>query len=306
VIKSRIVFGRFIMGNFKWNEAPLDSKWEQEECFFERKGPVARFTLNLPDKRNRYSGDMWAGMRRACDELAGDPTARVLVVTGAGEKAFCAGAGTFSKTPGQVSPDGRPLDTPWRDRTPELNAIQKRKQRLTGYLRHKPIWDLDIPVVCRMNGLAVGAGADWVMACDVIVAADHAFLGWWYTKRGLATDMGGCWYLTQVVGPYQAKEIIFTGRDVSAQELKGLGVVSRVVPYAQLDAATDELCDEIIECAPMAISADKELIDRAVNMPRWPWFEYSTHLIMACIDSDDFSTQRFSSLRGGTSEWQNR
>jgi 1,4-dihydroxy-2-naphthoyl-CoA synthase len=75
------------MAEFKWDEAPLDSKWEMEYCIFERKGPVARFTLNRPDKRNAYSGDMWTGMRRACDELKEDVTARVLVVTGAGDKA---------------------------------------------------------------------------------------------------------------------------------------------------------------------------------------------------------------------------
>lgn len=237
------------MAGFKWNEAKLDSQWEGEECIFERKGPVARFTLNRPDKRNRYSMGMWDGMRRACEELQGDFSCRVLVVTAVGDKAFCAGAGTFSKTPGQVSSDGRPMDMPWRERFygAQENFFNKRRSRLNGYLRHKPIWDLHCPVVCRMNGLAVGAGADWVMACDIVVAAEHAFLGWWYTKRGLSTDMGGCWYLTQVVGPYRAKEIIATARNVYAPELKELGIASRVVPYAQLDDETDKLCNEIID-----------------------------------------------------------
>ena len=294
------------MAEFKWNEAKLDSSWEMEYCYFERKGPVARYTLNRPDKRNAYSGDMWTGMRRVSEELMGDMSCRVLVVTGAGDKAFCAGPSSFSKTPGQVRPDGTQLDAPWRDRQQEANAFMRRRGRLNGYLRHKPLWDLHCPVVCRMNGLAVGAGADWVMACDIIVAAEHSFLGWWYTKRGLATDMGGCWYLTQLVGANRAKEIIFTARSVYAPELKELGVVSRVAPYDKLDDAVDELCNEIIACAPMAVSADKELIDHAVNMERWPWFEYSTHLIVGCIDSDDFSDQRLVGLRGGTPEWKGR
>jgi len=293
------------VADFKWDEAKLDSSWEMEYCYFERKGPVARYTLNRPDKRNAYSGDMWTGMRRVSEELMGDMSCRVLVVTGAGDKAFCAGPAAFSKTPGLVE-SGRQLDAPWRDAQTQVNAFMRRRGRLNGYLRHKPIWDLHCPVVCRMNGLAVGAGADWVMACDIVVAAEHSFLGWWYTKRGLATDMGGCWYLTQIVGPNRAKEIILTARSVSAQELKELGVVSRVAPYDKLDDAVDELCNEIIGCAPMAVSADKELIDHAVNMERWPWFEYSTHLIVGCIDSDDFSEQRLVGIRGGTPVWKGR
>jgi 2-(1,2-epoxy-1,2-dihydrophenyl)acetyl-CoA isomerase len=269
-----------------------------EYCIFERKGPVARFTLNRPDKRNAYSGDMWTGMRRACDELKEDVTARVLVVTGAGDKAFCAGPALFSKTPGTQADRG------WYEEIP--SPYKERLSRLQSYKRHEPIWDLDIPVVCRLNGLAVGAGADWVVACDLIVAADHAFLGWWYTKRGLATDMGGCWYLTQLVGPNKAKEIIFTARNVEAQELVDLGIAVESVPYAQLDDAVDKLCNQIIDCAPLAVRADKDLINHAVNMPKWPWFEYSTHLIVGCIDSEDFKTQRFSALRGGAPEWQGR
>jgi len=295
------------MGDFKWNEAKLDSSWEMEYCLFERKGPVARFTLNRPDKRNAYSGEMWSGMRRACEELKEDVGCRVLVVTGAGEKAFCAGPAVFSKTPGatlRYEGKERPADAPWDEGIPSDYA--QRLQRLDGYKRHQPMWDLDIPIICRLNGLAVGAGADWVMACDMIVAADHAFLGWWYTKRGLATDMGGCWYLTQLVGPNKAKEIIMTARNVDAQELVDLGIAVKAAPYAQLDDAVDELCNQVIENAPLAIRADKDLIDHAVNMQRWPWFEYSTHLIVGCINSEDFKSQRFATLRGGKPEWQGR
>lgn len=294
------------MAEFKWNDAKLDSKWEQEDCFFERKGPVARFTLNRPEKRNAYTTDMWAGMKRASEELMGDMSCRVVVVTGAGDKAFCAGPSSFSKTPGLSRPDGTPMDAPWRDRQREVNEFGRRRDRINGYLRHKPIWDLHCPVICRLNGLAVGAGADWVMACDIIVAAEHSFLGWWYTKRGLATDMGGAWYLTQLVGSNRAKEIILTARSVYAPELKELGIANRIAPYEKLDDEVDKLCNEIIECAPMAVSADKELIDHAVSMERWSWFEYSTHLIVGCIDSDDFSEQRLMWREGKKPVWKGR
>jgi len=292
------------VADFKWNEAKLDSKWEQEDCFFERKGPVARFTLNRPEKRNAYTMDMWDGMRRACEELKEDIGCRVLVVTGAGDKAFCAGPSAFSKTPGQARPDGRPMDAPWHEGVP--SQYIERVGRLRGYKRHQPMWELDIPIICRLNGLAVGAGMDWVLACDMIVTADHAFLGWWYTKRGLATDMGGAWYLTQLVGPNKAKEIIMTARNVEAQELVDLGIAVKAVPSEKLDGAVDELCNQLIDNAPLAIRADKDLINHAVSMERWPWFEYSTHLIVGCIDSEDFKSQRFASLRGGKPEWQGR
>jgi len=246
-------------------------------------------------------------MRRACDELKEDIGCRVLVVTGAGDRAFCAGPAAFSKTPGAVlryEGRERDADAPWNEDIP--SPYVARMNRLRGYKRHQPMWELDIPIICRLNGLAVGAGADWVMACDMIVAADHAFLGWWYTRRGLATDMGGAWYLTQLVGPNKAKEIILTARNVPAQELVDLGIAVKAAPYAQLDDAVDELCNTIIDNAPLAVRADKDLIDHAVNMPRWPWFEYSTHLIVGCIDSEDFKTQRFAALRGGKPEWKGR
>lgn len=292
------------MGDFKWNEATLDSKWEMDFCYFERKGPIARFTLNNPEKRNAYTGDMWPGMRRACDELKEDISCRALVVTGVGDKAFCAGPAAFSKTAGRIRPDGTSADRVWNEGVP--SQYVERSNRLRSYKRHQPMWELDIPIICRLNGLAVGAGADWVMACDMIVAAEHAYLGWWYTKRGLATDMGGAWYLTQLVGPNKAKEIILTARNVSAQELVDLGIAVKTAPYQKLDDAVDELCNQIIVNAPLAVRADKDLIDHAVNMPRWPWFEYSTHLIVGCIDSEDFTDQRFASLRGGKPEWKGR
>jgi enoyl-CoA hydratase/carnithine racemase len=144
------------------------------------------------------------------------------------------------------------------------------------------------------------------MACDIIVAAEHAFLGWWYTKRALATDMGGCWYLTQVVGPYRAKEIIATARNVYAPELKELGIASRVASYDNLDDVVDELCGEIIENAPVAIAADKELVDKSVAMPRWPWFDQSTEMILGVIDTDDCTENRLTGLRGEKPVWKGR
>jgi len=166
---------------------------------------------------------------------------------------------------------------------------------------------LDIPVICRLNGLAVGAGADWTMACDLMVAADHAFLGWWYAKRGLPTDMGGCWYLTQRVGPSKAKELIFTARNVDAKELVDLGIAVKAVPYAKLDDAVDELCSQIIANAPLPIRADKVLIDSAVNMERWQWFDsYAADLIRSVQNSEDSRERGLASLRGEVPDWQGR
>jgi len=288
------------VADFKWNEAKLDSKWEQDECFFERKGPVARFTLNYPEKRNAYTPSMWQGMRRACEELNEDVSARVLVVTGVGDRSFCAGPFGFSKRPPEEEA-GKPA------RWPNPASYMGRRNRINGFARHKPIWDLDIPVICRLNGLAVGAGADWTMACDLIVAADHAFLGWWYARRGLPTDMGGAWYLTQLLGPAKAKELIFTARDVPAKELVDLGIAVEAVPYAQLDDAVDKLCNTIIDNAPLAIRADKVLIDRAVATPRWTWFEsYAADMIRTVQGSEDARERRLTTLRGGEVEWLGR
>jgi 2-(1,2-epoxy-1,2-dihydrophenyl)acetyl-CoA isomerase len=289
------------MAEFKWNEAKLDSKWEEQDCFFELKGPVARFTLNRPEKRNSYTEEMWAGMRRACEEVNENPAVRVMVVTGAGDKAFCAGPAGFSKSPLPDEAERR------KERGRILTTLEGRRNRIQGFWRHRPLYDCEVPIVCRMNGLAVGAGADWTMACDLIVAADHAFLGWWYAKRGLPTDMGGCWYLTQRVGPSKAKEIILTARNVPSQEMVDLGIAVKAVPYAQLDDATDELCSQLIANAPQALRADKLLIDRACGLERWTWFDsYAADLIRTVQASEDARERGLDMLRKGSVEWQNR
>jgi enoyl-CoA hydratase/carnithine racemase len=145
------------------------------------------------------------------------------------------------------------------------------------------------------------------MACDIVVAAEHAFLGWWYTKRGVATDMGGCWYLTQLIGANRAKEIILTARNVYTPELKELGIVSRVAPYDKLDDAVDELCSGIIDCAPLAVRADKLLIDRAVGIERWQWFDtYGVDLIRTVQGSEDARVRGLDLFRKGSVEWQGR
>ena len=141
----------------------------------------------------------------------------------------------------------------------------------------------------------------------MIVATDDTFMGWWYAKRGLPTDMGGCWYLTQRVGPARAKEIIMTARNVPAKELVDLGIAVKAVPRAKLGDAVDDLCDQVIANAPLAIRADKLLIDRAVCMERWAWFDtYAADLIRTVQASEDHRERGFDSLRKGKVEWQGR
>jgi len=278
---------------FRWAEAKLDSKWEQEDCFFERKGPVARFTLNRPEKRNAYTRDMWQGMHRACEEIKDDLSCRVLVITGAGDKAFCAGPSIIPK--------------PGESYEPPDNEYLRRQQRRIANARHDPIIEMEIPVVCRLNGLAVGAGMDWVLACDLIVAAEHAYMGQWYGKRGLITDMGGAWYLPRLCGLNRAKELIFTAKTLTAQEAKEMGIVNRVVPPEKLDEAVDELCNEIIQCAPLAVRMDKDLINKAWNMTHREFFDGYMVLPLLLQQHLHDGPEGFRAFREGREpEWEGR
>ena len=138
-----------------------------------------------------------------------------------------------------------------------------------------------------MNGLAVGAGMDWALACDMIIAAEHAYMGQWYGKRGLITDRGGAWYLSKLLGVNKVKELVFTAKTLTAQEAEKLGIVNKVVPYDKLDDAVDELCNEIMACSPQAVRWDKELINKALNMTYNDWAEYMAFPCMIQFQTHD-------------------
>ena len=205
-------------------------------------GPVATITLNRPEKLNALTLPMLAALEEALLTIDADPEVRVVVIKGSGAKAFSAGADVVAWS------SLAPLDM-WRTWTRTGHRVMERLESLRQ------------PTIAALNGIAYGGGLELALACDLRLAADHVKLA--APEVGIATVPG--WGMTTrlatVVGPARAKQMILTGLPIDAERAASWGLVSEVVPAADLDAATDDLAARIAAQAPVAVQVAKELID---------------------------------------------
>lgn len=205
-------------------------------------GPVATVTLNRPEKLNALTLPMLAGLEEALLTIDADAEIRVVVIKGSGAKAFSAGADVVAWS------SLAPLDM-WRTWTRTGHRVMERLESLRQ------------PTIAALNGIAYGGGLELALACDLRLAADHVKLA--APEVGIATVPG--WGMTTrlatVVGPARAKQMILTGLPIDAERAADWGLVSEVVPAADLDAATDDLAARIAAQAPVAVQVAKELID---------------------------------------------
>ncbi len=216
-----------------------------ETLLVERAGGVATITMNRPEARNALDLTMRREMLVVLDEIEADPTARVVVLTGAGGH-FCAGGDVKSMRRRQSAAEGR-------GRVELLNRMVLR-------LAHFPL-----PTIAMVDGYAVGAGSNLALCCDLILASDRARFGELFCKIGLAVDGGGTWLLPRVIGLARAKELVFTGEVIDAAEAARIGLVNRVVPAAELAAATRVLAEKIAAGPPLALRLDKQMLNRAAS-----------------------------------------
>jgi len=216
-----------------------------QTLLIEKTGHVATLTLNRPEARNALDMTMRRELLGAVDELEVDPTVRVLIITGAGGH-FCAGGDV--KTMGQSAraEDGRA-------RVVALNTLVLR------------LVDFKHPVIGMIDGFAVGAGMNLALCCDLIVASDRARFGEVFAKIGLVPDGGGSWLLPRLVGMPRAKELIFTADIIDAVEAERIGLVNRVVPAAELAAATMTLAERIAQGPASVLAMAKHMVNRAAT-----------------------------------------
>ena len=202
----------------------------------ERNDGVARITINRPDKYNAFRGHTVDELIHAFQRAGWNKRIGVIVLTGAGDKAFCTG-GDQSAHDGQY--DGR-------------GTIGLPIDELQGLTR-----DVPKPVIARVNGFAIGGGNVLATICDLTIASDKAQLGQVGPKVGSVDPGFGTAYLARVVGEKKAREIWYLCRRYSAQEALAMGLVNAVVPHEELDAEVDRWCAEIVARSPTAISLAK-------------------------------------------------
>lgn len=217
-----------------------------QTVLLERAGAVATLTLNRPDRRNALDLTMRGELLEALDVLEGEPEVRVVVLTGAGGH-FCAG--------GDVKMMREHDDTAAEGRA-RVESLNRLVRRLVDYPR---------PTIAMVDGSAVGAGLNLALCCDLIVAADRARFGEVFARIGLIPDGGGTWLLSRVVGLARARELIFTADIIDAAEALRIGLVNRVVPAADLAAATRDLAQRIAAGPPAALAMAKRLVNQAAT-----------------------------------------
>ncbi|MEJ5366038.1 MAG: enoyl-CoA hydratase [Desulfosoma sp.] len=214
---------------------------EQPVVLEERKDQTAILTLNRPEVMNSFNFAMLRGLKDKIEALRFDPEIRVVIITGAGDKAFCAGADLKERA--------------------TLSDIQVKEFIHTIRNLFSAVEDLPKPVIAAVNGVALGGGTELALACDIRIAASTATMGLTETRLAIIPGAGGTQRLPRLVGRGKAKELIFTGRRVGAEEALQIGLVNSVVPPDKLMEACLEMAAMICETGPIAIQQAKYAIN---------------------------------------------
>jgi len=207
-----------------------------------RDSGVLTLTLNRPHRKNAVNAELWAALRDALATATHDPEVRALVITGAGG-AFCAGADLS----GGAAPD-HPL--------PRMRAIND-----IALLLH----DLPMPTVAKVTGVAVGAGWNMALGCDLVVATPDARFSQIFARRGLSIDFGGSWLLPRLVGLQQAKRLALLAEMIDAAEAQSLGLVTWVVEPGEIDGFVTDLGKRLAAGPPVALAQSKALLNEGID-----------------------------------------
>jgi len=216
-----------------------------ENILVAREGFVATLTVNRPKSLNALNAKTLREMTGAVREIADH--SRALILTGAGDKAFVAGADIAEMAP----------MTPWSAR--EFSEL--------GHVLTALLEDIPCATIAAVNGYALGGGLELAVACDMIYASENAKLGLPEVTLGVTPGFGGTQRLVRLVGKLRAKEIIFTGEMVDAQTAARIGLVNSVVPQQELLDHCKKVAEKIAQRGPLAIGRAKRLVERGYDMP---------------------------------------
>ncbi len=228
---------------------------------------VRTITVNRPDKLNALNHATIGELQRAFDAARSDASVRVLVLTGAGPKAFVAGADISE----------------FASATP----VQARDFSEAGQRMMRGVETLGKPVIARVNGFALGGGMELAMCCHLRIAADNAKLGAPEINLGILPGFGGTQRLTRLTGRAAALELCLLGAPITAERAFQLGIVNRVVPAAELDAEVARVAAQLARSAPHALRAILDAVILGADMPIDQGLSYETHLFAVTASTED-------------------
>jgi 2-(1,2-epoxy-1,2-dihydrophenyl)acetyl-CoA isomerase len=204
-------------------------------------GGVRTLTLNRPERKNAIDAELWVALADALRSTARDSTTRALVLTGAGG-AFCSGADIGTG----------------EDIHPRYKLLRLTEVALA-------LHELAVPTIAKVCGVAVGAGWNLALGCDLVVATPESRFCQIFAKRGLSVDLGGSWLLPKLVGLQQAKRLVLLGEMITAEDAHGLGLVTWVKPEPEIDAFVDDLAARLAAGPPFALAQSKALLNDGAN-----------------------------------------
>ena len=235
------------------------------ELLRERQGRVEVLTINRPEARNAINGAVSRAVAAALDEIEADDDCWVVVLTGAGDKAFSAGMDLKAFAAG------------------EAGDIMGARGGFGGIAQRQ----FPKPIIAAVNGSCLAGGFEIMLSCDLVVAVENATFGIPEVKRGLAAGAGGLVRLPKRIAPAIAMELALTGEPISAQRAYELGLINRVVPTASLLDAALELAGTIAANAPLAVRTSKRIVKEAGEVPDAQGWEISNAAIPVVFASAD-------------------
>lgn len=237
----------------------------------QRHGNWVEITLNRPDRLNAFTDEMHIALRSAL-ERARDDSARAVLLTGAG-RGFCAGQDLGDRDPSKM--DGAP------DLGKTVRAYYAPLVRL--------IRSLNCPVICAVNGVAAGAGANVALACDIVLAADSARFIQSFAKVGLIPDTGGSWHLPRLLGEARAKGLALTGQPLGAKQAEEWGLIWRRFPDEQLMTEARGMAEQLANGPTLGLGLTKQTIQAAATNTLADQLEVEADAMKTCGESADYA-----------------
>ena len=242
-----------------------------EKLLLHKDGPIGWITFNQPEKRNAVSQEMWQAMPEYVADLAADPAIRVVILRGAGETAFVAGADISQ----------------FKDR--RRNAADEEEYRRISGAGGESLARLGKPLVAMIHGFCIGGGVSIAITCDLRIAADDARFGIPAARLGLGYHYKGMERLMSLIGPAYTKELFFTARtDFTAQDALRMGLVNQVVPKADLERFTRDYALTMSRNAPLTQRSAKASVEQLLKPEAQRDYALLDKLIKDCFDSQDY------------------
>jgi len=260
---------------------------QSKKVLLEVQNKVATVTLNRPEVMNAFDGGILEGLKAAAEHVKADREIRVAVVTGAGDRSFCAGLDLKMASSGE----GIASLVPTHTARSEFEANQSGRDVYTMYEM------LPVPVIAAINGYCFGIGLELVLACDIRIASETAIFSIPEVQLGTIPDFGGTQRLPRIVGIGKAKELIYTGRRIDAAEALRIGLVEHVYPKDKLMEEVKKLAEEIASISPDLVQGAKRAVNVAMSYPLEIGLNYET---LTAVNTRQDIKQGAGSLLGKT------